>query len=274
MMSSILRARFPARSPTPNRFSPTAATPARVIASRTTAIGPHGTRRLRRACMGRRPPGGQAPMTREPGRLRRPPGTTVRPSGAAAAAGQLARRDVDRPTADRHGGPGPMRRDRLLHGDPHGRHLLGRIELDGDDVVVALEPGQRLLELLVALESGQLAGRQGSLALHGLQFLDLRAADSHLAGQLLGHACRHGHADDDTIRTRFERYRVASDTPSIHSSNSRRPAATRHLRVATGTDVGRERAEMVPSGSAEGVPEPGMALYASAKPAHEHRRGR
>ena len=95
-----------------------------------------------------------------------------------------------------------------------------------------LSLAERLPDLLVALERGELAGRQGSLALRGLQLLDLRAADSHLEVQLLGMR-----VDTDTrMMTRSgpgsNRYREASDTLSIHSCNSRHPAATRHRGVA------------------------------------------
>ena len=113
--------------------------------------------------MGSRAAGGQAPVdARAVARATAP----ARRSGlrrAAAAAGQLAGRDVDRPAADRHERARAVRGDGLLHGGPHRGDLLGGVELDGEDVVVALEAGERLADLLLALERGELARRQGAL---------------------------------------------------------------------------------------------------------------
>ncbi len=59
-------------------------------------------------------------------------------------------------------------------------------------------------------------------------------------------------------------------TPAIHVVGDNAP-----LGVATGTDGGRDEVRNVPNREhGKGYRSPSVALYASAKPAHEHRRGR
>jgi hypothetical protein len=61
----------------------------------------------------------------------------------------------------------------------HRRDLLRGVQLERDHVLVGLQARERLPNLLLALQRGQLARRQRALTRFGGELIDLGGTDSH-----------------------------------------------------------------------------------------------